>query len=164
MNQQLDLGESNGLGMVHTYQTQHQVAQGQPIVQLKSSSFTKLVKFEVNGDLDDDRTLDQTHKCRVRSMLARAARVCPMTRRWQQIRIGRTGGDQLQQHSGRIGRWSVFDQTLKTTCPVNIRETPEREFWTGCVRSRRIRRCSATTRNIYFYDDQLSSLKKPNSS
>ena len=30
MNQQLDLGKSNGLGVVHTCQTQHQVAQGLP--------------------------------------------------------------------------------------------------------------------------------------
>ena len=30
MNQQLDLDKSNGLDVVHTCQTQHQVAQGQP--------------------------------------------------------------------------------------------------------------------------------------
>ena len=30
MNEQLDLGKSNGLGVVHTYETQHQVAQVQP--------------------------------------------------------------------------------------------------------------------------------------
>ena len=39
-------------------------------------SFKKLVKFEVNGDLDDDWTLDRMHRCHVRSVLARAARVC----------------------------------------------------------------------------------------
>ena len=30
MNEQIDLGKSSGLGMVHTCQTQHQVAQGLP--------------------------------------------------------------------------------------------------------------------------------------
>ena len=45
-------------------------------------SFTKLLKFEVNGDLDDDRTLDRMHRCRVRSMLAHAARVCSSTGHW----------------------------------------------------------------------------------
>ena len=30
MDQQLDLGESSGLGVVHTYLTQHQIALGQP--------------------------------------------------------------------------------------------------------------------------------------
>ena len=59
MNQQLDLGESNGLGVVHTYQIQHQVAQEQLKDQLESTSFTQDFELEVNGGSNVDRTLFQ---------------------------------------------------------------------------------------------------------
>ena len=50
--------------------------------------FTKLVEFEVNGDLDDDQTLDRTHRCRVWSVLARAARACSSIGHRLLVRIG----------------------------------------------------------------------------
>ena len=49
MNQQLDLCESNGLGVVHTCQTQHQVAPVQSKDHLKSTPFTKCFELEVFG-------------------------------------------------------------------------------------------------------------------
>ena len=54
-------------------------------------SFTKLVEFEVNGDLDDDWMLDWTHMCHVRSALAHAARACSSIVRWLLVRIGHAG-------------------------------------------------------------------------
>ena len=60
MDGQLDLGESSGLGVVHTYQIWHQVAPKKPLDQLEQTSFTYDCELEVNGWSNADRTLVQS--------------------------------------------------------------------------------------------------------
>ena len=53
MDQQLDLGESSGLGVVHTCQIQHQLAPKKPLDLLEQTSFTYDFELEVNGGSND---------------------------------------------------------------------------------------------------------------